>query len=162
MGFPWLAEAYADFFALKDAGLERYLKYKKHPAYTAAENVRIIKNEKRELTRTNKIISYKINYFEKLFPWLSELIAEDEDEEIPVRIDDNNVEENDNEDRVKDYLTQEEYRSLPSIERNQMALDRYLKNRNKSKWVIGRDYEMYVGYLFEKKGYLIEYTGIID
>ncbi|MBC8555998.1 restriction endonuclease [Desulfobacula sp.] len=161
MGFPWLAEAYADYFALKDDEIEKYLKNKKHPAYTAAENVKIIKNEKRVLVKENKIISYKINYFEKLFPWLSELIAEDEDEEMPVRIEgDSNNDEN--EDRVKHYLTPEEYKSLPSVERNQMALDRYLKNRNKSKWAIGRDYEMYVGYLYTQKGYSIEYKGIID
>jgi len=160
MGFPWLSEAYADYFALKDGELEEYLRHKKHPAYTAAENVRIIKNEKRELVKENKIVNYKINYFKKLFPWLSELIAEDENEEMPVRIDDDV--NDDNEDRVKNYLTQEEYKKLPSLERNQMALDRYLKNRNKSKWAIGRDYEMYVGYLYEQKGYSIEYKGIID
>lgn len=28
MGFPWLAEAYADYFALKDGKIEKYLKYK--------------------------------------------------------------------------------------------------------------------------------------
>ncbi|MCK5475858.1 MAG: restriction endonuclease [Candidatus Pacebacteria bacterium] len=163
MGFPWLAEAYADYFALKDGKLEKYLENKKHPAYTAAENVRIIKNEKRELVKKNKIVNYKINYFEKLFPWLSELIAKNENEYIPVRIDDDNLEKDaDKRDSVKDYLTQEEYKKLPSIERNQMALDRYLKNRNKSKWAIGRDYEMYVGYLYEQKGYSIEYKGIID
>jgi hypothetical protein len=161
MGFPWLAEAYADYFALKDGELEKYLRYKKHPAYTAAENVKQIKQEKRELLRENKIVSYKITYFEKLFPWLSDLIADDEDEEIPVRIDEDNTEE-DNEDRVKNFLTPEEYKSLPSVERNQMALDRYLKNRNKSKWAIGRDYEMYVGYLYEQAGYSIEYKGILD
>lgn len=161
MGFPWLAEAYADYFALKDDKIEKYLKYKKHPAYTAAENVKIIKNEKRELVKESKIIRYKINYFEKLFPWLSELIAEDEDEEMPVRIE-NDIEDENNEDRVKNYLTPEEYKSLPSVERNQMALDRYLKNRYKSKWAIGRDYEMYVGYSYEQEGYSIEYKGIID
>src|SRR3989344_785738 len=84
MGFPWLAEAYADYFALKDGELEKYLKDKKHPAYTAAENVRMIKGEKRKLLKENKVVRYKINYFEKLFPWLSELIADDEDEYIPV------------------------------------------------------------------------------
>ena len=161
MGFPWLAEAYADYFALKDGEIEKYLKYKKHPAHTAAENVKTIKNEKRKLVKEIKIISYKINYFEKLFPWLSELIAEDEDEEIPVRIEDD-IKDDNNEDRVKNYLTPEEYKSLPSVERNQMALDRYLRNRYKSKWAIGRDYEMYVGYLYEQKGYSIEYKGIID
>ena len=162
MGFPWLAEAYADYFALKDGEIEKYLKHKKHPAYTAAENVKIIKNEKRELVKANKLIDYKINYFEKLFPWLSELIAENENEYIPVRINDNEEDDSDDEDKVKKYLTPEEYKSLPSVERNQMALDRYLKNRNKSKWAIGRDYEMYVGYFYEQKGYSIEYKGIID
>jgi len=161
MGFPWLAEAYADYFALKDGELEKYLRDKKHPAYTAAENVRMIKGEKRELLKENKIVRYKINYFEKLFPWLSELIADDEDEYIPVKIDSDDENEN-NEDRVKDFLTPEEYQSLPTVERNQMALDRYLRNRNKSKWAIGRDYEMYVGYLYEKAGYSIEYKGILD
>lgn len=161
MGFPWLAEAYADYFALKDGELEKYLKYKKHPAYTAAENVKNIKQEKRELLKENKIVSYKITYLEKLFPWLSELIADDENDEIPVRIDDD-ITDDDNEDRVKNFLTPEEYKSLPSVERNQMALDRYLKNRNKSKWAIGRDYEMYVGHLYEQAGYSIEYKGILD
>ncbi len=161
MGFPWLAEAYADYFALKDGELEQYLRHKKHPAYTAAQNVKQIKQEKRELLKQNKIVTYKISYLEKLFPWLSDLIAEDEDEEIPVRIDENKIDDK-NEDSVKNFLTPEEYNSLPSIVRNQMALDRYLKNRNKSKWAIGRDYEMYVGYLYEQEGYTIEYKGILD
>jgi hypothetical protein len=43
-----------------------------------------------------------------------------------------------------------------------LALDRYLQNRNKSKWQIGRDYEMYTGYVFQEKGFDIEYKGIID
>ena len=161
MGFPWLAEAYADYFALRDGKLADYLTHKRHPAYTAAEAVREIKKEKRELAKQNKIIVYKFHYLEKLFPWISELIAENEDEDIPVRVD-GDAEEGENEDRVRDYLTSEEYRSLPSVERNQKALDRYLKSRNKSKWAIGRDYEMYVGYLFSQKGYGIHYKGIID
>src|SRR3990167_5256677 len=161
MGFPWLAEAYADYFALRDGKLADYLTHKRHPAYTAAEAVRQIKQEKRELVKQNKVIVYKLHYLEKLFPWISELIAESEDEDIPVRVD-GDVEEGENEDRVRDYLTPEEYRSLPSVERNQMALDRYLRNRNKSKWAIGRDYEMYVGYLYQKAGYSIEYKGILD
>jgi len=160
MGFPWLAEAYAEYFSLRDLMVEKYLENKRHPAYTAAEAVREIKKEKKKLLKENKIISYKINYFEKLFPWLSELIAENEQEDIPVMIDDDQIEDND--DRVKNYLTQDEYRKLPSVERNQKALDRYLQNRNKSKWAIGRDYEMYVGHLYAQDGYIIEYKGIID
>lgn len=161
MGFPWLAEAYADYFALKDENLERYLTFKSHPAYSAAQAVKKIKEEKKVLVEENKIIKYKINYLEKLFPWISEFIAEDEDDEIPVRID-GDIIEDENKDVIKKYLSPEEYKSLPSVERNQMALDRYLKSRNKSKWAIGRDYEMYTGYLYKQKGYKIEYKGIID
>lgn len=161
MGFPWLAEAFADYYSLIDHQREKYLIQKSHPAMSASEVVREIKNEKRDLVKTNKIISYKINYYEKLFPWLQELIAENEEEEIPVRMFNNDTEDN-KEDKVKDFLTPEEYSRLPSIERNQRALDRYLRNRNKSKWAIGRDYEMYVGYLYEQRGYNVEYKGILD
>lgn len=161
MGFPWLAEVFADYYSLIDIQRVDYLTRKSHPAYSSAEVVREIKKEKRELVKSNKITSYKINYYEKLFPWLQELIAENEEEEIPVGAYDNDTEDN-KEDRVKDFLTPEEYAKLPSVERNQKALDRYLKNRNKSKWAIGRDYEMYVGYLYEQQGYSVEYKGIID
>lgn len=160
MGFPWLAQAFADYYELFDKEKVDYLTTKSHPGHSSAQIVREIKKEKKELLKNNKIISYKINYYEKLFPWLTDLIAENESEEIPVMIYNDNDE--DTEDRTKNFLTPEEYRKLPSVERNQKALDRYLENRNKSKWQIGRDYEMYVGHLYEKKGYRIEYKGILD
>lgn len=159
MGFPWLAEAYADYFSLRDDHTIDYLLNKAHPARTAAETVREVKEEKRELLKQNRVLTYKLHYLEKILPWVSEIISDNE-EEIPIHVD-VDVTDN-NEDRVRDFLTPEEYVSLPSIERNQRALDRYLKKRNKSKWAVGRDYEMYVGHLFSKKGYHVYYKGIID
>lgn len=161
MGFPWLAEAYADYFALQDGKVENYLRHKRHPAHSSAEVVRQVKEEKRELVKKNKIVEYKLHYLEKLFPWISELMTDSEDDELPVKIDGASREDN-YEDSVKDFLTQEEYKNLPSVERNQKALDRYLKNRNRSKWAIGRDYEMYVGYIFSRNGYRVEFKGIIE
>lgn len=134
---------------------------KSHPAPTAAETVKEIGEEKKKLLIENKITTYKLQYFEKLFPWLTELIAEYEDEEIPVRIEDSIPDDN-SEDRTRKYLTDEQYRSLPSVERNQLALNNYLASRNHSRWAVGRDYEMYIGYLYAKQGYSIEYKGIID
>jgi len=161
MGFPWLAEAYADYFALKDGDIEHYLINKKHPALKSAEAVKTMKQEKRALARDFKVIQYKLKYLESLFPWLSELIAEDEEDDIPVRIVAHDS-RNESNDSVREYLTPEEYSSLSTVERNQRALDRYLRNRNKSKWALGRDYEMYVGYLYAQEGFSIEYKGIID
>ena len=71
MGFPWLADAYVEYNSLIDFKRAEYLANKKHPAYRAQEVVIKIKNEKKILLKENKVISYKINYYEKLFPWLA-------------------------------------------------------------------------------------------
>ena len=51
--------------------------------------------------------------------------------------------------------------SLPSAQKYQLALDRYWQ-KPKSKWEIGRDYERYIGYVYESRGYNVYYQGIIE
>ena len=63
-------------------------------------------------------------------------------------------------DPVKVYLSKEEYRQLSSVERNQLALDKYWGKR-KTKWQIGKEYERYIGYLFESSGWSVSYQGIL-
>jgi Restriction endonuclease len=58
------------------------------------------------------------------------------------------------------WLSPDEWRALPSAERNQLALDRYLRSR-KTNWQVGRDYERYIGYLREQAGFRVTYHGII-
>jgi hypothetical protein len=60
---------------------------------------------------------------------------------------------------VQHWLTREEFEGLSTVERNQRALDRYLRSR-KTPWQLGRDYERYVGYLREQGGYTVTYQGI--
>jgi hypothetical protein len=62
-------------------------------------------------------------------------------------------------DPVRRYIEREEWEKLSESERNQRALDRYIESRKKSKWQIGRDYELYCGYCYEKKGFLVDYFG---
>ena len=57
------------------------------------------------------------------------------------------------------FLTAGEYDSLSTAERNQRALERYMQGR-KSSYQLGRDYERYVGYLYESEGYTVTYFGI--
>ena len=80
-----------------------------------------------------------------------ELISEPDD--VPI------ADVDEDEDQVKRYLTEEEYANLSVTERNQRALDRFWDKR-KSKRAIGKLYEQYLGYLFEQKGYDVEYFGI--
>src|SRR5207244_4259548 len=50
---------------------------------------------------------------------------------------------------------------LPTAKKYQLALDRYW-TRLKTKWEIGRDYERFIGYEYECRGFQVHYQGIIE
>jgi len=161
-GFPWLASAYADYFALLGNREASNLRMKLHPALKASEVVRVFASQRHQSEQLSRILKYKLEYYESLFPWLIDFSSEGIDELIeqtvasPGKTD---IMEND-EDAAKVWLTQAEYINLPNSEKYQIALDRYWK-RKKSNWEIGRDYERYVGYGYEQKGYSVTYKGIV-
>lgn len=68
-GFPWLADAWADYLALADEDNIKYLKNKKRPALKAAQVVNAVKSEKRQLVRENKILNFTLKFYESMFPW---------------------------------------------------------------------------------------------
>lgn len=154
-GFPFLASAYADFIDLKYTQIEKYFKYKPKPALKSAEIVNELKKETKSLAKENKILKYTIDYYENLYPSLTDYkdISDDDIREIF----NNN---NDEKDPLLKWLSPEEYKNLPISEKNQLALDRYKKS-HKSKYQIGKEYERYIGYLFEKEGYDVEYYGAL-
>jgi len=159
IGFPWLAKAYDDFFALQDRNLVDFLKYKKHAAISASAVVKEQSKLRRKAEKEKKIAEYLVEYYENIAPFLIDLkeeagLGEIDEQELLKEYTEEEVQ-----DEVTNYLTKEEYRKLPSVERNQMALDRFWK-RPKSKWLIGRLYERYVGQLFEEQGYDVDYVGI--
>jgi len=159
IGFPWLAKAYDDFFELQDKQMVDFLKYKKQPAISASDVIKEYSRLKRKAEKEKRQALYLVEYYESIAPFLIDL-----KEEVDIGTDDERKiyedwKDEEKEDEVTNFLTKEEYRKLPSVKRNQMALDRFWK-RPKSKWLIGRLYERYVGYLFEKDGYDVDYVGI--
>jgi len=162
-GFPWLANAYADYFHLKDLWSADDLQYKPHPALKAAEQVREIASKRRIAEKLYRVLKYQLEYYERLFPWLIDFKSEDIDDLVIQLMEkkEESVEALEEPvDPVKKWLTPEEYKNLPSVERNQRALDRWWK-KPKSKWEIGRDYERYIGYVYESRGYAVYYQGIV-
>jgi len=162
--FPWLAQAYADYLHLQDLKKANYLEQKAHPAFKAAEQVREVASQRRTAEKLHRVLKYKLEYYENLFPWLVDFTGEDVDElirQITERkeIGKEGIEEPD--DPAKKWLTQAEYSSLSTTERNQRALDRYWQ-KSKTKWEIGRDYERYIGYLYENRGFNVYYQGIVE
>lgn len=163
-GFPWLAEAYADYLRLQDLKKADYLERKSHPALKAAEHVREVASQRRDAEKLYRVLKYKLEYYENLFPWLIDFTGEDIDDlirQIMERKGKGKEELQELGDPVKKWLSQSEYTKLPTVERNQRALDRYWQ-KPKTKWEIGRDYERYIGYLYESKGYAVYYQGIVE
>lgn len=157
--FPWLAGAIADLVLLNNNQVADYLAFKPRPAKSSAQAVREVGKEKRILAAQLKHLQYVINQYEGLFPFLTEF-REGEIEEALLEIKDTYGEQAPQEaDPVSVFLTAGEYSSLSTTERNQRALERYMQGR-KSPYQLGRDYERFVGYLYECEGYTVTYFGI--
>jgi len=157
--YPWLARQFADFLYIFDKNKSDHLRTKSHPAVSAAEQVKQIAKEKRDLNTRLKMCEYQIDYYETLFPWLEEFkTVNPKDGATYLQLTDS--EQGNEYDGLKNWLSPEEYANLSSTKRNQLALDRY-KNRKKSDWEIGIEYERYVGYLYECKGYKVQYHGAL-
>lgn len=135
--------------------IAQYLTNKPHPAKKVAVRISTLRKEAQQYLAEKKLLEYKLNYILQLYPNIEDIFDDGfNDENIPE------LETKETTDRTRLFLSHEEYLSLSSTEKNQLALDRYLQQR-KSKWQIGRDYEMYIGYLFEREGYSVQYSGIM-
>jgi len=158
IGFPWLADAYADFEQYYEIEATNYLRTKKHRAIKASEVVSELSKEKNKLKKELKLTKNYINYYESLFPWLKDYIDEGLDDLLLEMRREKAIEEGD--DPVRTIIGDVKYSSLNTKERNQLALDKYLKSR--TNWQIGRDYERYIGFIYESDGYDVSYQGIIE
>lgn len=134
------------------------LETKKHPATKSAEVVREHGSKRRETERQFRLMRYRVEYYEKLFPWITEFVGDDVPD-AAVDLSGSKAEATD--DPVRRWLTDAEYNRLSDAEKNQLALDRW-KATPKSRWEIGRDYERFIGYNYETLGYDVEYTGAIE
>jgi len=151
-----LSEFISDFRTLHFDLSAKYLATKKRPAKKEALRIAELKKVHRELIIHNRSVSYKVEQLFALFPELESYF----DNPLALETYDNLETLKDNHDRVRDFLSPGEYEDLSEIDRNQLALDRYIERKNKSNWQIGRDYELSVGHEYTAKGWEVEYTGI--
>ena len=134
------------------------LETKSHPALKSAESVREYARKKRDAELNLKLMRYRVDYYEKLFPWIADYIGDDvPDDAVDVR----GLQLEANDDAATLWLTKAEYERLPSVEKYQRALDNWRKSK-KTRWQIGREYERYVGYVYETQGYDVLFTGAIQ
>jgi hypothetical protein len=158
-GFPSLMEAIATYDQRKDEQLVYALKTKRRPAVKAAAVVAEYAQAKRMAEKRERLSRSIIEYYEYVAPFLVDLR-----EEVGSASDSATSADYDEEERVDpvtSFVAKEEYRRLSPVERNQLALDRFWKRPDKPRWLIGRMYERYIGYLYERQGYVVVYRGIV-
>ena len=119
-------------------------------------SLRAIRREVKEVIAACKQAEYQLAYAIQMFPGLEDFLETDYNDLPDLSLSDI---ESDSHDAVRDYLSKDEYLRLSDTERNQLALDRYLQSHRRTKWQVGRDYELYVGYRYNKKGYSVNYYG---
>lgn len=130
-----------------------FLETKPHPAKSSADTVKSMKEAAREHARKYREMEYKFYILLDIFPELKSYIDDATGEALSSLKDSILDDVVAGYDKVRDYVSDEEYKRLSTIERNQLALDRY-NARPKSNWTIGVEYEMYIEYYFRQvKGY---------
>ena len=156
-GFPTLNHMISLYEETRDEYLSDFLTLKKNPALKASEVVKEETRKRREFEGLYRQAKSMNEFYEKVAPFLSEYKDDFIEEEEEFVSEEYTLKER--EDAVTRYLPPEEYRKLPEGVRNQKALERYW-SRNHRNVEIGKMYERYVGYLYEKDGYNVEYVGI--
>ncbi len=163
IGFPWLARAYDEFLELQDRATVADLRNKAHPAQKAADQLGEMARLRRSAERKAKILEYQLRYYETQFPWLTDLTGEDVNDLLIALSQEREQVAHDETayDAARQWITDAEYRQLSTADKFQLALDRYWSSR-RTCWQIGRDYERFVGYLYEREGFKVHYQGIVE
>ncbi len=157
--FSSVASLRADWECVVFKECTHYLNHKSHPAITAAKRVKLMEEKANDYFRQYKEMQYKYEYLLKSFPEIEAYVENDEDLiAVCERYTYSKIKEH--RDRRRDYLTKEEWATLSSWEKSQLSLDRYVESKNKSKWFIGRDYEMSCCWMLMGLGYNIDPQGI--
>lgn len=150
---PWLAGMMADYLTYDIEMKAKYLDWgSDQKRLKKVESIRDIRADAENRIQQAKEAIYQLEYLKTLYPGLEDVLSMDyKDLNFSGQIPEH--------DPTLDYLSAEEWSQLGEDEKNQLALDRYIQSRNKSKWQIGRDYELSVAYEYLQKGYTVDTYG---
>lgn len=155
----------AELIARIDSAMYDYisdeLRNKSNPANTTADKIE--KEFKEEYIKWRTLyeeLYAKYQFLCETFPDLKLYI---DDEESLIALNDiySIHDFTDETDRVANYLSKDEWLELTCTQRNQLALDRYIR-QNKSDAIIGLEYEMYVAYRLRSNGFKTIPHGILN
>ncbi len=136
------------------------LRYKQNPAYTTADKIESeLKQEYIKWRKLYEELYAKYQFLCETFPDLKLYV---DDEKSLLKLSElNSVSDlQESTDKGANYLSREEWLQLTQTQRNQLALDRYIKS-NKDNSTIGWEYEMSVDYYLRTAGFTTIPHGIL-
>jgi hypothetical protein len=151
-GFPTLAKKEAEAWFGMWRGEIDYLRAR--APMTAIDLKQKLNGEIKALKQSESIFRNLVDYYETLFPSLTEYRDEISSPSV-------NPEPDPMLDGRRLWITDQEWQTLAEVERSQLALDRYCL-RNKSKWEIGIEFERFCGHALEAKQWEVTYHGAIQ
>lgn len=152
---------------MSDILTEKALIRKERPAIAAAEAISVANARARESRREYEIVRNRLDLYERSAPWLVDLcdytIAEVLEGIREESADLNSEEQEIFKKSVRQFMPEKEWMSLSESDRLQRALDIYSDPRRcKTPWQAGREYERFVGWVEEEKGYRVTYRGALE
>jgi len=162
--FPSLINQITEIDKMKDDFISDYYRYKKRPAVKASVEISDTKRKLREKNKEFSLAYNRVKLYESLAPWLVDYTDMSLDELLNSLKEERDLKKSYNEktDPVSLFISKSEYSALTVDERNELALERYANpKRRKTLWQVGIDYERYVGYYYEKQGYIVKYHGAL-
>jgi hypothetical protein len=133
---------------------------KSRPALTTAERVKEVNRKARQQKQLADTLRNQIDLYESLAPWLREFSQLTVEEIVSGLKESNNKDLETDQNPAQKYLPKTEWESLTETDRLQRALDNYNhKNRKKSLWQVGIDFERYIGFLYEEQGFIVKFHG---
>ncbi len=149
---PWLAGMMADFMTYDLEVKARKLAWG-HDQKRAkkVESINALRADMMAKFQSGKEAMYQLEYLRKIYPAIEDVLDTDY-QDLPFN---GQLPEHD---PTRDYMSKEEWAALSSQEKDQLALTRYLERR-KTKWQIGRDYELSVAYELRTQGYATDSFG---
>lgn len=141
-----------DLCGVMEKFVERYIEEKIRliegkPSKGIEELKKDVKEIKLEYTRLKIYHERILQTFPELEDYIGEYTLLRQDEDLVC-------------DKARDYLSDEEYHALSEDERNQLALERYMKHpHRKNSWVAGIEYEMSYSYKLREEKFDVEEYG---
>lgn len=142
--------------------ISRYLDEKLHSQPKVIDEVIALSREKQYWLLKSKELQYKCALYESIVPSISDFVDDEVTKDMTIyRVIKNEYlitnDDRFSSDEARRYLSEEEYCTLPNVEKYQKALENWYYRRLKTKITLRKDFEQYVKYHIEQLGYKISY-----